>query len=139
MSDFGDRSELACDANTYGNEARFLNDVSLPSSWALAGASSTSPRLTARPASRALPQFRNTGRHPNVEFRLRRDGRGELRQGVYVRGRREGFDGVRRGEELLVSYGKSYWRGRVGDLTAFVWRRPGEPMPEGGKPVRSKN
>lgn len=109
VSDFGERGELSCDAASYGNEARFLND------------------------------FRNTGRHPNVEFRLRRDGRGELRQGVYVRGRREGFDGVRRGEELLVSYGKSYWRGRVGDLTAFVWRRPGEPMPEGGKPVRSKN
>lgn len=26
VSDFGEHSELACDANTYGNEARFLND-----------------------------------------------------------------------------------------------------------------
>lgn len=77
VSDFGERSELACDASGYGNEARFLND------------------------------FRNTGRHPNVEFNFRRDKRGELRQGVYVKrakeSREEGFDGVGRDEELLVS------------------------------------
>ena len=29
VSDFGERSELACDANSFGNEARFLNDVSI--------------------------------------------------------------------------------------------------------------
>ncbi|KAL7555294.1 hypothetical protein ACHAWF_018997 [Thalassiosira exigua] len=108
VSDFGDKSELACDANSYGNEARFLND------------------------------FRNTGKHPNVEFNKRRDKNGELRQGVYVKlkkdAKEEGFDGVRRDEELLVSYGKSYWRSRVGNLTDFVWRLPGRPMPEGGKP-----
>ena len=28
----------------------------------------------------------------------------------------------------------SYWRSRVGNLTDFVWRLPGQPMPEGGKP-----
>ena len=44
------------------------------------------------------------------------------------------FNGVQRGEELLVSYGKSYWRSRVGNLTDFVWRLPGQSMPEGGKP-----
>ncbi|KAL3764989.1 hypothetical protein ACHAW5_001839 [Stephanodiscus triporus] len=109
VCDFGENGELACDANVYGNESRFLND------------------------------FRNTGRHPNVEFNLRRDARsGELRQGVYVKraneAREEGFDGVRRDEELLVSYGKSYWRSRVGNLTDFIWRLPGRPMPEGGRP-----
>ena len=51
VSDFGERGELSCDAASYGNEARFLNDVSLLPSWALARASSPSPRLTARPAS----------------------------------------------------------------------------------------
>ena len=89
---------MACDANTYGNEARFLND------------------------------FRNTGKYPNVEFNLRRDKNGELRQGVYVKSAKEarevGFSGVKYNEELLVSYGKSYWRSRVGNLTEFVWRYP---------------
>mmetsp|Transcript_17342 Transcript_17342/g.30525 ORF Transcript_17342/g.30525 Transcript_17342/m.30525 type:complete len:331 (-) Transcript_17342:1527-2519(-) len=68
VSDFGEKSDLACDANSYGNEARFLND------------------------------FRNTGKHPNVEFTIRRDENGELRQGVYVKlkkdAKEEGFDGV---------------------------------------------
>ena len=109
VSDFGEHSELACDANTVGNEARFLND------------------------------FRNTGKHPNVEFNFRRDANGEFRQGVYVKlakdSKDQGFDGIKQDEELLVSYGKSYWRSRVdgGDLTAFVWRLPGQPMPKEGK------
>lgn len=108
VSDFGEFSELACDADRFGNEARFLND------------------------------FRNTGRHPNVEFNLRRDKNGELRQGVYVKQKKDSkdddFDGIKQDEELLVSYGKSYWRSRVGNLTDFVWRLPGHPMPKGGKP-----
>ena len=45
VCDFGEHSELALDAAAAGNEARFVND------------------------------FRNTGAHPNVEFRLRRDAR----------------------------------------------------------------
>ena len=79
-SDFGEKSEFACDANSFGNEARFLND------------------------------FRNTGKHPNVEFNFRRDKHGELRQGVYVKLAKDskiaGFDGVNQHDELLVSYGK---------------------------------
>jgi len=108
VSDFGEQSELACDANVYGNEARFVND------------------------------FRNTGKHANVEFNVRRDERGELRQGVYVKLQKDmrgkttnnetAFDGVWQDEELLVSYGKSYWRSRVGNLTDFVWRLPGQPF-----------
>ena len=79
VSDFGEKSELACDANRYGNEARFLND------------------------------YRNTGSYPNVEFNKRRDANGELRQGVFVRTFKDsrvkpGFDGVRKDEELLVRY-----------------------------------
>jgi hypothetical protein len=46
----------------------------------------------------------------------------------------EGFDGIKQDEELLVSYGKSYWRSRCdgGDLGEFVTRLPGQPP--GGKP-----
>ena len=108
LSDFGTHGELSVDASAYGNESRFLND------------------------------YRNTGRYPNVEFKLRRDARGELRQGVYVKLKKESRDpnfvGVACGEELLVSYGRSYWRSRVGNLTEFVWRLPGMSMPvEGGR------
>jgi len=88
--DFGAHSELSLDAHIVGNEGRFLND------------------------------FRNTGRPPNVEFRLRADRAGALRQGIFVSAKR----GVEAGDELLVSYGKPYWRARVGSLDAFVTRRP---------------
>jgi hypothetical protein len=30
------------------------------------------------------------------------------------------FDGIHRDEELLISYGKNYWRSRVGNLSDFV-------------------
>jgi len=92
--DFGEHSELALDALAVGNEARFIND------------------------------FRNTGQHANVEFRLRRGERGELRQGVYVGA---GVKYVRAGTELLISYGKNYWKSRVGaDLESFIYRKPGK-------------
>ena len=125
LSEFGPKGEFSCDADRYGNEARFIND------------------------------FRNTGKYPNVEFNFRRDRNGELRQGVYVKlakdcnkkqkklqGQEEGegtsrFTGVKMHEELLVSYGKAYWRRRVGNLTDFVWRLPGERMPEGGKAMKN--
>ena len=91
VSDFGEQSELALDAKTVGNEARFVND------------------------------YRNTGRRPNVEFRTRRDRHGCLRQGVYVCAK----GGVSAGEELLINYGKPFWRARVaGSLEAFVKVRP---------------
>jgi len=96
VCDFGTRSELACDALSHGNESRYIND------------------------------FRNTGKYPNVEFNVRRDSHGELRQGVYVKQikdmvRSDGnFDGIHRDEELLISYGKNYWRSRVGNLSDFV-------------------
>lgn len=95
VCDFGEHSELALDAKAIGNEARFVND------------------------------YRNTGKRANVEFRLRRDTRGELRQGVFVCAK----EGVAANDELLISYGKSYWRSRVGDLEEFIVRRPGEEAP----------
>jgi len=104
VSDFGVHGELSVDAATYGNESRFLND------------------------------YRNTGQYANVEFKLRWDACGELRQGVYVKQKKDSrnpnFSGVAKDEELLVSYGRTYWRSRVGNLTDFVWRLPGMPMPD---------
>ncbi len=38
---------------------------------------------------------------------------------------------LRKYEEMLVSYGKSYWRSQVGNLTNFVLRLLGWPMLEG--------
>lgn len=92
VADFGEESELALDAKSVGNEARFVND------------------------------YRNTGRRANVEFKLRRDSRGELRQGLFVAAKH----GITAGEELLISYGKSFWRSRVGSLEDFIVRRPGQ-------------
>eukprot|EP01048_Picozoa_sp_COSAG05_P016330 COSAG05_NODE_2087_length_3589_cov_7.354728_5_plen_65_part_00 len=43
--------------------------------------------------------YRNTGKAQNVEFHMRRDRRGELRQGVYV----SATEGVSAGQELLIS------------------------------------
>ncbi len=48
------------------------------------------------------------------------------------------FDGVEGNKKLLVAYGKGYWRGRVGNLTVFVWGLPGRPMPKGGRPSSEK-
>ena len=95
VCEFGADGELALDALRVGNEARFIND------------------------------FRNTGRRPNVEFRLRRSARAaEMRQGVYVCAK----EGVRAGDELLISYGKPFWRARVdGSLEDFVTQRPAQP------------
>ena len=99
VCDFGEHSELALDAQRVGNEGRFVND------------------------------YRNTGKHANVEFRLRRDRRGELRQGIFVCAK----GGVREGEELLISYGKGYWRSRIeGSLEDFVYRLPGQEPPAAG-------
>lgn len=103
VCDFGEASELALDANRVGNEGRFVND------------------------------YRNTGLRANVEFRLRRDARGELRQGIFVCAK----EGVGAGEELLISYGKSYWRSRVGNLEDFIVRRPGEAKPRGPHDARA--
>lgn len=95
--EFGEKGELTLDATHWGTEARFIND------------------------------YRNTGCAQNVEFHMRRDRRGELRQGVYVSARQ----GVKAGEELLISYGQGFWRTRIGSMSMedFVYRRVGEAPP----------
>lgn len=98
--EFGKKGELTLDSTAWGTEARFIND------------------------------YRNTGRAQNVDFHLRRDRRGELRQGVYVSAKQ----GVRAGDELLISYGQGFWRTRMEAGTTmedFVYRFVGEPPKTG--------
>ena len=87
-------ADLAIDATHMGNEARFVNDY------------------------RGVPGREDKG--PNSEFRdcwVKVKGAWERRVGVYVlpvgrAGKRK--DGVGKGEEVLVSYGKGFWCRGVG-------------------------
>lgn len=82
-------ADLAIDATHMGNEARFVNDY------------------------RGIPGRENQG--PNSEFRdcwVRVSQKWERRVGVYVlpvgrAGKRK--EGVGKGEEVMVSYGKGFW------------------------------
>ncbi|KAM3515138.1 hypothetical protein MY11210_001256 [Beauveria gryllotalpidicola] len=84
-------ADVAVDAATCGNEARFVND------------------------------FRGVGpARPNAEFRPAFCERwGEVCVGVWVKGttakdkgKGKGQGGIRKGEEILVSYGKGFWEER---------------------------
>ncbi|KAJ3090933.1 hypothetical protein HK102_002184 [Quaeritorhiza haematococci] len=82
---------IAVDAARCGNEARFINDY----------------RGVKVPGGSALVT------RPNVEFGNRMDEKtGETRIAVYV-GKWE----IPKGQELLVSYGKGFWKARLGDTT----------------------
>ena len=95
---------VGVDARSMGNESRFVNDYR---------------------------GVRNAG--PNAEFRDcvvqvgtgKGKGRWERRIGVFVLGAGRGGSGrrgrgIRKGEEVLVSYGKGFWRGGGGgDTTTF--------------------
>lgn len=70
--------------------------------------------------ARCINDFRNTGKTVNVKLELREDPKGSKHQSVYV-----GSRDIQKGEELLLSYGKAYWRERVGhDMDAFILKRP---------------
>lgn len=85
-------SGLSVDAAKAGNEARFINDY------------------------RGM-----CADGPNAEFRDAMDEKaGEMAIGVWVlpegkakgKGKGKGAKGIRKGEEILVSYGKGFWEGR---------------------------
>lgn len=59
--------------------------------------------------ARFVNDYRGVGERANVEFENRRVG-GQMRIAVMV-GPRE----IKKGEELLVSYGKGFWDGRKGE------------------------
>jgi len=48
---------------------------------------------------------------PNGEFVEYRSGRGELRMSIWSTG-----EGIKKGNEIVVSYGKSWWQSRSGSL-----------------------
>lgn len=81
---------IGIDASRKGNEARFIND------------------------------YRGIAERPNVEFMEIWDGRsGERGMGVFVLGEGKAgkvgkgrFRGVKKGEEILVSYGRGFWGAR---------------------------
>ena len=78
---------IGLDANTKGNEARFIND------------------------------YRGVTERANAEFVEVWDrGRGERGMGVFVLGvgKRGRGGGIRKGEEILVSYGRGFWGARRG-------------------------
>lgn len=79
---------LAIDAAAMGNEARFIND------------------------------YRGIAAKPNAEFReIWSARRGERGMGVFVfgEGKKKVFKGIKKGEELLVSYGRGFWGARRGE------------------------
>jgi hypothetical protein len=80
--------DLAIDAARAGNEARFVND------------------------------YRGVKARPNAEFRECWDARrGERGMGVWVlpRGKSGKGIGVKKGDEILISYGRGFWGARKGD------------------------
>jgi len=82
---FGDRNELAIDAELVGNEARMCND------------------------------FRGTSRRANAKFDTYRDERGDTKLAIFA------VETIHKGSEVLISYGKGFWKNRVGtDLAAFT-------------------
>lgn len=100
-----DRSaDLAVDASRYGNEARFVNDFrGVPGkSEMVKGKGMVTGKAVA-----------------NAEFREvwdGRPGRGERCMGVWVlpAGKAKKNMGIKKGEEILVSYGRGFWGARTG-------------------------
>lgn len=79
---------IGIDADKRGNEARFIND------------------------------YRGVGEKPNAEFKEIWDVRSKERgMGVWVlpEGKSGKGKGVRKGEEILVSYGRGFWGARKGE------------------------
>lgn len=111
--------DLAVDASRCGNEARFVNDY------------------RGVPAQTVAPQSvpgKGKGRSKseegkavaNAEFKEvwdGRPGRGERCMGVWVlpEGKSKKGRGIRKGEEILVSYGRGFWGARIGGGEETDW------------------
>eukprot|EP00301_Raphidiophrys_heterophryoidea_P011304 c1716_g1_i1.p1 GENE.c1716_g1_i1~~c1716_g1_i1.p1 ORF type:complete len:184 (+),score=24.16 c1716_g1_i1:58-609(+) len=65
--------------------------------------------------ARFINDFRGVGDRSNVEFRVYKHENGEMRIGIFV-GHRE----IKKGQELLLSYGKGFWRERFGEFGKSV-------------------
>ncbi|KAK4201571.1 hypothetical protein QBC40DRAFT_324289 [Triangularia verruculosa] len=96
-------ADVAVDAARCGNEARFVNDYR--------GVPFTPP-LVPIPGQK-VPKQQKT--KPNAEFRVAWDvQRQERVMSVWVlpSGKKGLFQGIQKGEEVLVSYGRGFWEGR---------------------------
>lgn len=62
--------------------------------------------------ARFINDYRGIQAKPNALFCDRRTATGELRMSICSSSK-----GIKKGEEILVSYGKSWWRGRITDCT----------------------
>lgn len=89
-----DHISVGVDAQSAGNEARFVND------------------------------YRGVKAKPNALFQERKTESGELRMSVW-----SGSDPIKKGDELLVSYGKAWWRAR-GDLHTWGGEPEDDPAVE---------
>ncbi|KAJ3191366.1 hypothetical protein HDU82_003605, partial [Entophlyctis luteolus] len=106
---------LAIDGARVGNEGRMVNDfrgVPAPPDYTH---KSFAKKKSANPE---YAGFANKSK-ANVEFRcyINRSCRGEMRMGLFVCDAR----GIKRGQELLVSYGKGYWASRGLDLGSMYY------------------
>ncbi|KAJ3355116.1 hypothetical protein HDU83_004013 [Entophlyctis luteolus] len=106
---------LAIDGARVGNEGRMVNDfrgVPAPPDYTH---KSFAKKKSANPE---YAGFANKSK-ANVEFRcyINRSCCGEMRMGLFVCDAR----GIKRGQELLVSYGKGYWASRGLDLGSMYY------------------
>ena len=94
-------SPISITALTMGNEARFINDYrNIPGV--------VSPNAEFRDVWVEIPASQS----PVAEYRRRSDKVWEKRIGVFVKAAGKAgkkATGIRKGEEILVSYGKGYW------------------------------
>ena len=66
--------------------------------------------------ARFCNDFRNTGRSQNAKFESYVDEAGHAKLAIFVLPQAT----IAKGEEILISYGKSFWKHRVGeDLESF--------------------
>eukprot|EP00127_Corallochytrium_limacisporum_P004604 Clim_evm18s169 gene=Clim_evmTU18s169 len=99
---FGPQSVLAIDADRgFGNEARFVNDYR--------GVPVVPGRHQRTKSASGKPNQYQPKNRPNVCFRDRIDTRGHTYIGIYA------IDDIQKGSELLISYGKGFWKAREGD------------------------
>lgn len=62
--------------------------------------------------ARFINDYRGVAARPNALFEERRNSRGELCMAVW-----SGKDEIKKGQEILVSYGKSFWQARCAEPT----------------------
>lgn len=64
--------------------------------------------------SRMINDYRGVQQAPNARFDSYVTQQGEVRMGVFVLGsEKKGGKGIRKGQEILISYGKGFWSSRV--------------------------